>query len=126
MVLKGFNDHFIEFISDVHNVFPNDPEILATKNAMITLRKANPRMIIGVWYNNITVPYESEIDNSNMDFIINKDYSSDLKDMNNTDKIVNKINALKKPISEMSETDLAKTLKYIQNLSKLTKLYFMS
>ena len=55
----------------------------------------------------------------------NKDYSNDVKSMNNTDKIISKINMLKQPISEMSETDQAKTLKYIQNLSKLTRLYFI-
>ena len=50
---------------------------------------------------------------------MNKDYSNDVKSMNNTDKIISKINMLKQPISEMSETDQAKTLKYIQNLSNL-------
>ncbi|MBT6908411.1 MAG: hypothetical protein HOA31_00735 [Euryarchaeota archaeon] len=125
LVLKGFNEHFMEFIDDIYQVFPHDSEILATKNALGMLRKANPRMIIDVWHRHITIKYENEINNSNIDFFVNKDYSNDVKSMNNTDKIISKINMLKQPISEMSETDQAKTLKYIQNLSKLTTLYFI-
>jgi hypothetical protein len=28
-----FNDHFIEFLTDIHNVFPEDTDILTAKNA---------------------------------------------------------------------------------------------
>ena len=38
-ILTAFNDHFIEFVNDVHCVFPNDADILATKNALTTIRK---------------------------------------------------------------------------------------
>ena len=125
LILKGFNEHFSEFISDVQQVFPNDVDLLATKNALIALRKANPKMIIDVWYRNITVPYGNEIDNSNMDFFINKDYKNDIR-MKNTDQILSKIEALKQPIREMGDENQKKTMKYIQNLSKLSKLYFMN
>ena len=46
--------------------------------------------------------------------------------MNNNDKIMNKIDMLRKPISEMSDENRNKTMKYIQNLLKLTKLYFIA
>ena len=125
LILKAFNEHFMEFINDVQQVFPEDADLLATKNALSTLRKANPKMIIDVWHRHITLLYEDEIGNSNINFLIEKDYSEDVKDMRNVDKVLNKINGLKKPISEMGEENQQKTMKYIQNLSKLTKLYFM-
>ena len=34
LILKGFNDHFVEFINDVQKVFPADADLLATKNAL--------------------------------------------------------------------------------------------
>jgi hypothetical protein len=124
LILKGFNEHFSEFIGDVQQVFPHDVDLLATKNALIALRKANPRMIIDVWHRHITLQYENEINDSNMDFFLNKDYSSDIN-MKNTDQILNKINALKQPIRDMGIENQEKTMKYIQNLSKLTNLYFI-
>jgi len=43
-MLTIFNDHFVEFITDIHNVFPEDPDILAAKNSLIAIRKANPKL----------------------------------------------------------------------------------
>ena len=48
-ILTAFNDHFIEFVSDIQNVFPEDADILTAKNALITIRKANPKMIVKIW-----------------------------------------------------------------------------
>jgi len=124
LILKGFNEHFSEFISDIQQVFPQDADLLATKNALIALRKANPKMIIDVWYRHITLQYGSEINDSNMDFFLDKDYSGDIN-MKNTDQILNKINRLKQPIRDMGVENQEKTMKYIQNLSKLTNLYFI-
>ena len=46
--------------------------------------------------------------------------------MKNTDQILNKINALKQPIRDMGIENQEKTMKYIQNLSKLCKLYYLN
>jgi len=125
LILKAFNDHFMEFINDIQQVFPDDSDLLATKNALSSLRKANPKMIIDVWHRYITLIYEEEIQDSNINFFVEKDYRGDVTQLGNTDKILNKINGLRRPISEMGEENQQKTMKYIQNLSKLTKLYFM-
>lgn len=126
VLLKAFNDHFSEFINDVQNVFPNDVDILATKNALMLLRKANPRMIIDVWHRHITLLYQDHIDNLDISFFLEKDYANDVKSSEHTNKILNKIDVLRGPISEMSEDNKNKTMKYIQNLSKLTNLYFLN
>ena len=44
-----FNDHFVEFISDIQSVFPDDHDILVAKNSLLTIRKANPKMIVKIW-----------------------------------------------------------------------------
>jgi hypothetical protein len=48
-ILTAFNDHFFDFLNDVHNVFPEDADILTAKNALLTVRKANPKMIVKIW-----------------------------------------------------------------------------
>ena len=60
-ILTAFNDHFIEFVSDIQNVFPEDADILAAKNALIAIRKANPKMIVKIWNAYIVGKYKSEI-----------------------------------------------------------------
>lgn len=121
-ILTAFNDHFIEFVNDVHCVFPNDADILATKNALTTIRKMNPKMIVKIWNSFIVSKYKNEIEQGNIDFFINKDYSNDVSLTSNSDKIMESIDRLREPVKNMSLENQAKVMKYIQNLTKLAQL----
>jgi len=121
-ILTAFNDHFIEFLNDIHNVFPTDADILAAKNALTAVRKANPKMIVKIWNTFIVGKYKAEIESGNIGFFINKDYANDVSSAQNSDKIMESINRLREPIKQMSSEDQAKTMKYIQNLTKLAEL----
>ena len=121
-ILTAFNDHFIEFVNDVHCVFPDDADILSTKNALTTIRKLNPRMIVKIWNSFIVSKYKSEIEAGNIEFFINKDYSQDVSVTSNSDKIMESIDRLREPIKNMSVENQAKVMKYIQNLTKLSQL----
>lgn len=114
-----FNDHFIEFVNDVQSVFPDDPDILTAKNALLAIRKANPKMIVKIWNSYIVGKYRNEIEAGNIDFFLNKDYSDDISSTQNSDKIMESIDRLRGPIKQMSPDNQAKTMKYIQNLTKL-------
>ena len=121
-ILTAFNDHFIEFVSDIQNVFPEDADILTAKNALITIRKANPKMIVKIWNAYIVGKYRSEIESGNLEFFMNKDYSQDVSGASNSDKIMDSINRLREPIKHMTPESQAKTMKYIQNLTKLAAM----
>jgi len=121
-ILTAFNDHFLEFVNDIHAVFPEDADILSAKNSLITIRKANPKMIVKIWNTFIVGKYKAEIEAGDLDFFMNKDYSADLSVSQNPDKIMESINRLRDPIRNMSPDNQAKVLKYIQNLTKLAEL----
>jgi len=121
-ILTAFNDHFTEFVADIQNVFPEDPDILTAKNALLTIRKANPKMIVKIWKTFIVGKYKSEIEAGNIEFFINKDYSGDVSTAQNSDKIMESINRLREPIKQMTPEEQAKTMKYIQNLTKLSSM----
>ena len=121
-ILTAFNDHFIEFVNDVHCVFPNDADILATKNALTAIRKMNPKMIVKIWKSFIVSKYKSEIESGNIEFFINKDYSQDVSLTKNSDKIMESIDRLRDPVKNMTIEEQAKVMKYIQNLTKLAEL----
>jgi hypothetical protein len=121
-ILSVFNDHFVEFVTDVQNVFPEDRDILTAKNSLLAIRKANPKMIVKIWNTFIVSKYKAEIEKGDISFFINKDYSQDLETAQNSDKIMEAINRLRDPISKMSKENQLKTMKYIQNLTKLSAL----
>ena len=121
-ILTAFNDHFTDFLNDIQSVFPEDADILTAKNALTTIRKANPKMIVKIWRVFIAEKYRDNIVAGNIDFFIDKDYGVDILTANNSDKIMESINRLREPIRNMGPDNQAKVLKYIQNLTKLAEL----
>ena len=122
-ILTAFNDHFTEFVNDINSVFPNNSDLLAAKNSLTLIRKANPKLIVEIWISFVVGKYKAEIEAGNLDFFINKDYTSDLDNAANSDKIMQAINRLREPIKSMNAEDQKKTIKYIQNLTKLSGMY---
>ena len=121
-ILTVFNDHFIDFVNDFQTVFPDDADVLATKNALMAIRKANPKMIVKIWNAFIVSKYKAEIEAGNIDFFINKDYSQDISSASNSDKIMESIDRLRTPVKNMGPENQAKVMKYIQNLTKLAQM----
>ena len=121
-ILTAFNDHFVDFINDVQSVFPEDTDVLTAKNALTAIRKANPKMIVKIWKAFIADKYKAEINAGDISFFAEKDYSSDVSVSQNSDKIMESIDRLRAPIKNMSPENQAKTMKYIQNLTKLSDL----
>jgi hypothetical protein len=121
-ILTAFNDHFEEFVNDILRVFPNDTDIVTAKNSFLAARKANPKLIVKIWKMYVVSKYRQEIEGGNLDFFINKDYKNDVSVSPYSDKITESIDRLRDPIKRMGSEDQAKTLKYIQNFTKLSDL----
>jgi hypothetical protein len=117
-----FNDHFAEFVNDIQSVFPDDVDIMTAKNALSTIRKANPKLLVNIWIKYVSTPYEQQISAGNIQFFIDKDYTNDVSKSDSADKIMEAIDRLRTPIRNMTTENQAKTMKYIQNLSKIAKM----
>ena len=87
-ILTIFNNHFSEFINDIQSVFPDDPDILTAKNSLLAIRKANPKLIPKIWIKYVASPYQDRIILGDINFFIEKDYSSDLTKTGNSDQIM--------------------------------------
>jgi hypothetical protein len=121
-ILTAFNEHFEEFVNDVHRVFPDDPDILTAKNSFLAARKANPKLIVKIWKLYVVSKYRKEIESGNIEFFINKDYKNDVSISPYSDKITESIDRLRDPVKKMNLDEQAKTMKYIQNFTKLSDL----
>jgi hypothetical protein len=121
-ILAVFNDHFLEFLNDVQSVFPDDPDILSAKNALMMIRKANPKMIVKIWKTFIADKYKAQIEANDISFFLTKDYSTDVSSASGSDKIMESIDRLREPVRNMGVENQAKVMKYIQNLTKLSQL----
>ena len=115
IIIKGFNKHFEEFIQDVQSIFPEDDEVKTMKNLLFLFKKTNPRLILEYWNTYISVPYQEPIENGDISFFINKDYSADVT---MTDSISSFIERLRGYVKNMTEENQKKSMKYIQRLKK--------
>lgn len=122
-ILTAFNNHLLEFLEDVSSIFPEDRDIKKAKTALEMLKKANPRAIILIWKSHITAKYGDTIDSGDISFFINKDYSFDIEGAKSSSKILDAINRLREPVKNMGIENQKKTMKYIQNLTKLSRMY---
>ena len=122
-ILTAFNNHFEELLEDIVRVFPDDVEIATAANALGKLRKANPRLIIMTFKEYVKNPYGSQIEEGNLDFFLEKDYTSDVEGSSQAGAILDKVDKIKEPIRNMEESEKAKVLTYFQNLCKLSDMY---
>lgn len=125
-IQKAFNKHFVEFVDDIANYFSDNLEIQTTANALRAMRKANPKLIISVWKESIVDIYDKEIEEGDINFFIMKEYSQDLAGMDGNAEVLKGIERIRKPIQQMNEEDQHKSMKYIQNLTKLCKVYYLN
>ena len=91
---------------------------------MITLKKANPTLIIKTWQYFIWNPYQDQILNGDIDFFIEKDYTHDFRHLPNAKAVSEAIDAtIRNPMREMDETNRSHCIRHIQVVSQLSSKY---
>tara|TARA_B100001287_G_C22651122_1_gene515256 strand:+ start:422 stop:799 length:378 start_codon:yes stop_codon:yes gene_type:complete len=120
-LLKAFNNHLLEFIEDVIRIFPENLDIKTGKTFIEGVKRVNPKKIITYWRDNILALYENEITEGDITFFINKDYRNDIGTETQSLKVLEDIRKL---VRGTTQENKEKAMKYIQNLTKICKLYF--
>ena len=124
LIQKGFNNQFEEFVNDVSTLFPENKDVKSAKTALGLLRKGNPKMLITLWYQFICVKYEDQINDGNLEYFFNKDYSEDLKmGQDSNAKVLEAIDKLRAPLKELENENKDKCIQYLKNLNQLSKIY---
>jgi hypothetical protein len=122
-ILKAFNTLFFDFLDDIIGIVEDAGDIRSAKTSFEMFRKGNPTIIIKVWHTYIYVPYAQVIEAGDLEFFVNKDYTGDLSVLANSGDVVKTIDKIREPIRNMTETNKAHSLAYIQKLSKLSAVY---
>ena len=118
-----FCNQLLEFIDDILSVFPNNLDLKTGKTFIVGLTKVSKRKLIGIWKTSVVDIYEEAIMKGDKEYFINKDYSEDLGE-GGTDKMMNVIEDIRGLIRNTSEENKDKAIKYLQNLTKICKLYY--
>ena len=124
--LGAFNTHLLELLEDLKTLYPADINIKTAIRLVSTLKKANPKMLLKGWKVSVNDEYKKQIEEGDFDFFLNKEYDRDIGGdlKQSSSQILDAINLIKIKFRDMNETNRKKTIKYVQNLTKLCNLYF--
>jgi len=122
-LLKTFNSQFFAFLKDIMIIFPENKDVAKGKKSFELISMASPTLIIKIWNSHVNRLYKEHIDQGDLEYFIEKDYSNDLDCVNNSDEVLRIINMIREPIRNMDETNRDHTRKYLQILSKLSLMY---
>ena len=125
-LLKAFNNHLLEFIDDLIIIFPEELDIRTSKTFIQGIIKVNPKMISKYYYDNIGLRYKEQIENADITFFIDKDYTEDLAADWKTNKIHITMDRWRSILKNTKNENKKKAMKYFQNLLKLAEIYYNS
>ena len=87
LFLKSFNKQYFDFLEDIISIVPDNIDIQTALKYFETIKRANPTILIKLWYSKVYIPYHVEIELGNIDFFIEKDYNDDLTSLPNGKEI---------------------------------------
>jgi len=114
-LMNAVFDQFTSFISELIEMYPDDPDFSLFLNSLKLMRTTNPSLLIKYVYEN-TSSFEEQILSKDEKFFINYSFSeySENVDLNIFPK-------LKQYIETMSPSTKENVWKYIQNIYRLSK-----
>jgi hypothetical protein len=121
-LVGAFNNHLTEFIEDLISIFPDDGDIKMARTAFANMKSFNPTAVIKIWYKYVS-KYASAIENGDISFFIDRDYSGDVDGSEKRDEVQRIIDKLRNPVRNMGVDNQGKAMKYIQNLTKISTMY---
>ena len=118
-----FCNQLLEFMDDILRIFPNNLDLKTGKTFIVGLTKVSKKKLVGIWKTSVVDIYEEAIMNGDKEYFINKDYSEDLGE-GGTDRMMAVIEDVRALIRNTSDDNKDKAIKYLQNLTKICKLYY--
>ena len=127
--LKAFNNCFEEHILFIVELFPNNTDLRSAYNGLLSIKKINPALIVKFWYSYIVANYNEPIEKEDYEYFLTKEYKDDILNVstsNYSDKIIEGIEKMKKPVSEMNTENKIKWIRYMKQLNQLSTIYNIS
>jgi len=125
-ILSAFNNHLTELFEALIEIFPKDNTLKIANSSILALRRANPKIILPIWRTYILDKYEAVIMSGDINFFLETDWVNSFTDESSIKLILEKIAVVKETLKVLNNDDLEKTILYVQNLTKLCKLYYQS
>ena len=122
LIMTTFIKQMDEYLDDIAKSYSVDARFTRGRLYLEGIKKSNPRLIITSWKSMVTDKYADQIEAGNIEYFLEKDFTEDVPG-SYTPTVDSTIQELRATVRRMSDENKAISLKYIQNLCKLSKLY---
>ncbi len=124
-LIRTFNDYLFEFLDDMLKVLPGNKSIMTASRSFRMLTDVNKAILVKCWYKFVFLKYKNVIDDGNVDFFFEKDYSEDLTNLSNSQQIMEIIDSVRAPAKEICENpnNREHITTYVQTLCKLSEIF---
>lgn len=127
-ILKTFKTQFTDYFKFIKKNFTFEKsEIRYMENIINLFVKYNSTKLIQIWFTYFSVPYGNCILEGNLNYFINKDYNNDIKlfeQEENLNYLITVIEKTKKELMALDDTLKKECVHNLQNLTKLSIMYF--
>jgi hypothetical protein len=96
--LDAFYTQFADFLTQLTQVFPNDPDFPAYKTGLYLLQKTNPMLVADQVILHV-LPFETIIRSRNEDFFLKHEFS----EYNTLDQVIDKLKHLWEQLSDQDK-----------------------
>jgi hypothetical protein len=115
VLMNAVFDQFTSFVTELIDMYPDDPDFSLFLNSLKLLKTTNPSLLIKYVYEN-TASFEEKILNKDEKFFLDYSFS---EYSSNVD--LNIFSKLKQYLENMSDSTKDNVWKYIQNIYRLSK-----
>jgi len=124
-IVSAFNEHIIDLYEDLKMIFPKNNDVRAGKTMVETFAKFNRKKMIASWHTYITKQYGDKIDAGDDDFFLQHRFDKECSGYgSNKEENAKWMDDLKKLWIHMNTENRSKTVKYFQNLTTMSRLYY--
>ena len=123
VLMRAFNKCFFDFMDDIMSVFEDKSVFVQAKKNGEMILSANPNILIRSWYTHLYSKYASVIDAGDTDFFLEKDYTEDVSQLDNSEHIMKIVNTFRTPLKQLSEANKSMAMEHIQIMSRISAKY---
>lgn len=124
---SSFNRTYFELLKMMKEQVQDNKDFKHFYNQNLFVKRTNIKLLIRTWYENITYFYKEPIFNGNIQFFLDKDYSSDIsenRDFSNTYSIDTYIQYFKSVYESLDKKEVDTFVSKVQELTQLSNLYY--
>ena len=114
--MDAFFTQFHEFMIQLMNVFPNDPDFIVYDTGVSLLKNINPGVVI-VEFNKHVLPYEEILRSKNSDFFLKHTFDS-LEPDNTMEQVINKLKGYWLTLSEPNKESIWRYIILLMDIVK--------